>query len=124
MSNEYAKKVEILLRMIPIVTEESVFAVHGGSAINLFVRNLPRYSVDLDLTYIPLEDRSLSLTHINEHLSSVARKAKKALRGIHIVEKPDICKLIPRNYSAAPSPACLPQHPYYRDAVAGSAWEE
>lgn len=94
MSNEYAQKVEILLRMIPIVTEESVFAVHGGSAINLFVRNLPRYSVDLDLTYIPLEDRSLSLTHINEHLSSVARKAKKALRGIHIVEKPDICKLI------------------------------
>lgn len=31
MSNEYAQKVEILLRMIPIVTEESVFAVHGGS---------------------------------------------------------------------------------------------
>lgn len=56
MNNEYAKKVEILLRMIPIVTEEGVFAVHDGSAINLFVRNLPRYSVDIDLTYIPLED--------------------------------------------------------------------
>lgn len=56
MNNKYAKKVEILLKMIPIVTEEGVFAVHGGSAINLFVRNLPRYSVDIDLTYIPLED--------------------------------------------------------------------
>lgn len=94
MNNEYARKVEILLRMIPLVTEEGVFAVHGGSAINLFVRNLPRYSVDIDLTYIPLEDRTSSLAHINEHLSDIAAKAKKAFRGMHIVPKPDICKLI------------------------------
>lgn len=94
MNSEYAKKVEILLRMIPLVTEEGVFAVHGGSAINLFVRNLPRYSVDIDLTYIPLEDRNSSLLHINEHLNSIAAKAGKAFRGMHIVEKPDICKLL------------------------------
>ena len=60
MNNEYAKKVETLLRMIPLVMEEGVFAVHGGSAINLFVRNMPRYSVDIDLTYIPVEDRNAS----------------------------------------------------------------
>ena len=94
MNSEYAKKVEILLRMIPLVTEEGVFAVHGGSAINLFVSNLPRYSVDIDLTYIPLEDRNSSLLHINEHLNSIAAKAEKAFRGMHIVEKPDICKLL------------------------------
>lgn len=94
MNNEYARKVEILLRMIPLVTEEGVFAVHGGSAINLFVRNLPRYSVDIDLTYILLEDRTSSLSHINEHLSSIAAKAQKAFRGMHIVPKPDICKLL------------------------------
>lgn len=94
MNNEYAKKVEILLRMIPLVTEEGVFAVHGGSAINLFVRNLPRYSVDIDLTYIPLEDRISSIVHITEHLKSVAEKAKKAFRGIRIVEKPEISKLL------------------------------
>lgn len=94
MNNEYARKVEILLRMIPLVTEEGVFAVHGGSAINLFVRNLPRYSVDIDLTYILLEDRTSSLSHINEHLSNIAAKAKKAFRGMHIVPKPDICKLL------------------------------
>lgn len=44
MNREYAEKVEVLLRLLPIVMEEKVFAVHGGSAINLFVRNLPRYS--------------------------------------------------------------------------------
>lgn len=94
MNNEYARKVEILLRMIPLVTEEGVFAVHGGSAINLFVRDLPRYSVDIDLTYIPLEDRTSSLAHINEHLSSIVAKAKRAFHGVHIVPKPDICKLL------------------------------
>ena len=36
MNSEYARKVEILLRMIPLVMEEGVFAVHGGTAINLF----------------------------------------------------------------------------------------
>jgi len=41
------------------------------------------------LTYIPLEDRNSSLAHINEHLSSISAKAKKAFRGMHIVEKPD-----------------------------------
>ena len=45
----YAQKVELLLRLMPIVMEEGVFAVHGGTAINLFLKNLPRYSVDIDL---------------------------------------------------------------------------
>jgi len=53
----YAQKVDLLLRLLPLVVEEKVFAVHGGTAINLFLRNLPRYSVDIDLTYIPLADR-------------------------------------------------------------------
>ena len=94
MNSEYARKVEILLRMIPLVTEEGVFAVHGGTAINLFVRNLPRYSVDIDLTYIPLEDRTSSLAHINGHLQTIAQKARKSFPGVHIVEKPEISKLL------------------------------
>ena len=94
MNREYAEKVEVLLRLLPIVMDERVFAVHGGSAINLFVRDLPRYSVDLDLTYIPLEGRNESLAHINEHLMSIADKAKRSFRGMHIVPKPAISKLI------------------------------
>ena len=94
MNREYAEKVEVLLRLLPIVMEEKVFAVHGGSAINLFVRNLPRYSVDIDLTYIPLEGREESLEHINAHLMSIADKAKKAFRGMHIVPKLNTSKLL------------------------------
>lgn len=90
----YAQKVELLLRLIPIVMEEGVFAVHGGTAINLFLKNLPRYSVDIDLTYIPLSDRSASLDDINLHLQSICNKAKKAFKGMHIVPNYSTCKLL------------------------------
>lgn len=94
MNKEYAEKVEVLLRLLPIVMDEKVFAVHGGSAINLFVRDLPRYSVDIDLTYIPLEGREESLEHINNHLMSIVDKAKRAFHGMHIVPKLNTSKLL------------------------------
>lgn len=53
----YARKVAFLLRLMPYVTNEGVFAVHGGTAINLFVKDMLRYSVDIDLTYMPLAGR-------------------------------------------------------------------
>ena len=90
----YAQKAELLLRLIPIVMEEGVFAIHGGSAINLFLKDLPRYSVDIDLTYMPLADRATSLADINQHLQSICDKAKRAFKGMHIVPKPDTSKLL------------------------------
>lgn len=90
----YAQKVELLLRLMPIVMEEGVFAVHGGTAINLFLKDLPRYSVDIDLTYIPLADRAESLADINLHLQSISEKAKKAFKGMHIVSNYSTCKLL------------------------------
>ena len=90
----YAQKVELLLRLMPIVMEEGVFAVHGGTAINLFLKDLPRYSVDIDLTYIHLSDRTESLADINMHLKSICEKAKKAFKGMHIVPNYSTCKLL------------------------------
>ena len=93
-SSVYAQKVELLLRLIPIVMEEGVFAIHGGTAINLFLKDLPRYSVDIDLTYIPLADRQTSLDDINMHLKAIAENAKKAFKGMHIVPNFSTCKLL------------------------------
>jgi hypothetical protein len=93
-SSVYAQKVELLLRIIPIVMEEGVFAIHGGTAINLFLKDLPRYSVDIDLTYIPLADRQTSLDDINLHLKAIADKAKKAFKGMHTVPNFSTCKLL------------------------------
>jgi len=94
MNNIYAQKVEVLLNIIPIVAGETCFAIHGGTAINLFVKNLPRYSVDIDLTYIPLEDRRTSIANINNRLLAIAEKVRKSLKGVNITHRPDSCKLL------------------------------
>jgi predicted nucleotidyltransferase component of viral defense system len=60
VSEEYRRQVALLVRAIPLVAEEEPFALKGGTAINLFFRDLPRLSVDLDLTYLRVEDRTAS----------------------------------------------------------------
>jgi len=44
----------LLVEVLPVVAGEPCFALKGGTAINLFVRDLPRLSVDIDLTYLPV----------------------------------------------------------------------
>lgn len=54
-ANPYYEQMRLLVRLLPFVGRESCFALKGGTAINLFYRNLPRYSIDIDLTYLPGE---------------------------------------------------------------------
>lgn len=49
----YYKKVQLLVRILPLLDSEKCFALKGGTAINLFYRELPRLSVDIDLLYLP-----------------------------------------------------------------------
>lgn len=51
--DQYQAQVRLLMRLIPIVARETCFALKGGTAINLFVRDLPRLSVDIDLCICP-----------------------------------------------------------------------
>lgn len=90
----FARKVELLLKLMPFVMNEGVFAVHGGTAINLFVKDMPRYSVDIDLTYMPLAGREESLKDINAHLQSIIQHALPQLPGLHVVPNYDTCKLL------------------------------
>ena len=55
----------LLIRIIPYTAEEDCFALKGGTAINLFVRDMPRLSVDIDLKYLPVSSREESLTAID-----------------------------------------------------------
>ncbi len=93
MLNVYKDKVRLLLRILPIVMDEECFAVHGGTAINLFVNDLLRLSVDIDLTYIPIEDRTLSITHINKALERISSRIKEILKGVSVIPRFDVCKL-------------------------------
>ena len=71
MHERYIEQVRLLMRALPSIAEEKVFALKGGSAINLFYRNMPRLSVDIDLAYLPVEDRETSLRNIDEALDRI-----------------------------------------------------
>jgi predicted nucleotidyltransferase component of viral defense system len=77
----YVAQLQLLLRILPVVAEETVFALKGGTAINLFYRDLPRLSVDIDLTYLPVKDRAESLAEINEALDRIAARIQQAVKG-------------------------------------------
>lgn len=63
--NPYYRQVQLLVAVLPYVAREQCFALKGGTAINLFVRDMPRLSVDIDLAYLPGNDRSAALRDIN-----------------------------------------------------------
>lgn len=93
MNDIYRRQVALLIKIMPLVFRIKDFAVHGGTAINLFCRNLNRLSVDIDLTYIPIADRKASLDAINTHLVELKGMIEKSIPGIRVVHKPDVWKL-------------------------------
>ncbi len=93
MNNIYQKQVALLIRIIPLVYKIKDFAIHGGTAINLFHKNMPRYSVDIDLTYVPIAGREESLCKINDHLFLLEKQIQKAIPNVKTQLKPKVWKL-------------------------------
>jgi hypothetical protein len=67
----YEQQVQLLMQILPSVAEEECFALKGGTAINLFYRDMPRLSVDIDLVYLPVKDRAESLVKIDAALERI-----------------------------------------------------
>jgi predicted nucleotidyltransferase component of viral defense system len=80
----YRGQVALLIRALPLVAEEPAFALKGGTAINLFMRDLPRLSVDIDLTYLPVEDRATSLASIDAAMLRIKERIEQRLRGVRV----------------------------------------
>ena len=80
--NPYFKQVGLLVRVLPHLARETAFALKGGTAINLFYRDMPRLSVDLDLVYLPVEERQATLTAIDAALRRIAVGLGKDLPGL------------------------------------------
>jgi len=93
MNETYKKQVALLIRIMPLVYKIKDFAVHGGTAINLFIKDMPRYSVDIDLTYLPVKNREESIKEINNHLSTLKQQIEKVIPGIRIIHKSAVLKL-------------------------------
>lgn len=80
-SEQYRRQVALLLRVLPYVDAEDCFALKGGTAINLFVRDLPRLSVDIDLVYLPVAPRPESLAAIDAAMKRIAEAIRKGIPG-------------------------------------------
>ena len=82
----YRRQVALLIRALPLVAEEKVFALKGGTGINLFIRDMPRLSVDIDLTYLPIQPRAESLAAIDAAMKRITGRLKKAIQGAAVTE--------------------------------------
>ncbi len=72
--SEAWRQTRLVGQILPAVAEETCFALKGGTAINLFVLDLHRLSVDIDLTYLPAEPRETALAGIDAGLRRIARR--------------------------------------------------
>jgi predicted nucleotidyltransferase component of viral defense system len=84
--DRHFQQTALLIRMLPFVTQEKCFALKGGTAINLFIRNMPRLSVDIDLTYLPREPRQTALAAIDAALTRIANRVRTGIEGAQVTE--------------------------------------
>lgn len=77
MNQVYLDTARLMVQVAPLVFADKLFALKGGTAINLFVRDMPRLSVDLDLVFVDHRmGRNEALARINDAI----RKAVDQLR--------------------------------------------
>ncbi len=62
------------MEILPLLQSEEIFALKGGTAINFFIRDLPRLSVDIDLTYLPINERDVAFKDISRSLINLKTK--------------------------------------------------
>jgi predicted nucleotidyltransferase component of viral defense system len=72
MNQTYINAVRLLLAVAPVVFRKPLFALKGGTAINLFIRDMPRLSVDLDLVYADRRpSREAALSAVSDSLETI-----------------------------------------------------
>lgn len=88
MKETYSNQVRLLVRLLTYVQKETSLALKGGTAINLFLRDMPRLSVDLDLVYLPIQDRATSLKSINDALERIRSEVERSMRAVAVRSVP------------------------------------
>ncbi len=80
-NNPYHRQVELVVRVLPLIWHEPNFALKGGTAINLFMQELPRLSVDIDLVFLPITPRDEALKAIDNGLKIISENIEQTLHG-------------------------------------------
>jgi predicted nucleotidyltransferase component of viral defense system len=84
---DYFRQASLVLDILPLVNRDTRFALKGGTAINFFIRPLPRLSVDIDLTYLPIENREITLKNIDKALHELAGQIENNIPEVNVAPK-------------------------------------
>jgi len=84
---DYFRQASLVLEILPLINRHICFALKGGTAINFFIRPLPRLSVDIDLTYLPIENRETTLRNIDEALQNLAGQIENQIPEVKVIPK-------------------------------------
>ena len=77
IDSKFKDQVDLLLEVLAPCLADERLALKGGTAINLFYQDMPRLSVDIDLTYVRLNDRNEFIKEISEIFESLQTKLQK-----------------------------------------------
>ena len=86
----FYKQADLLISILPQITRGTDFALHGGTAINFFVRDMPRLSVDIDLTYLRVSSREETMKAISEQLKTISNNISATMPSVQIEEKTEV----------------------------------
>lgn len=86
VNERYRQQVTLLMETLPAVAEEKEFALKGGTAINLFVRDMPHLSVDIDLRFLPVAPRAESLVAIEAALLRIKSGIEGTIKSARVTE--------------------------------------
>lgn len=94
----YKKQVGLLVEVLPVLNQfNKIFALKGGTAINLFHSNMPRLSVDIDLAYIKPNNREKAYAEINKNLMKMKELISDFGFKVDIKDSDSVLKLIVMN---------------------------
>lgn len=100
MEKRYKEQVALLIDILPYIAREKCFALKGGTAINLFLKDMPRLSVDIDLTYIKFDERQKAYANINKAIANIINNLKNAGYNVEFKGNKEEKKIICSNGTA------------------------
>ncbi len=78
MNEAYVRTVRLLLDIAPAVFVNPVFAMKGGTALNLFLQDMPRLSVDIDVVFTRHDmPREAAIQAIGEELMAIRERVTR-----------------------------------------------
>lgn len=87
MYEMYRAQARLLLHILPMIKKYRRLALKGGTALNFFIQNFPRLSVDIDLAYTEIDERDEALAYITNSLEDLSKTIRQRFSGSQVTEK-------------------------------------